>query len=101
METAEQRRRRTPRRVLRRVGSIAIGTALLMALFGAYKVGSEVSPKVFYVYWTIFFVFLMSAIALAMLDALLTMIKFRKEREKLKRTAIQELAGKKDGPRQG
>ncbi len=101
MEAVEQRRRRTARRVVRRVGSIAIGTALLMALFGAYKVGSEVSTKVFYVYWTIFFVFLMSAIALAMFDALLTMVKFRKERGKLQKTAIQELAGKEDGPRQG
>ena len=101
MEAEEQRRRRTARRVVRRVGSITIGTALLMALFGAYKVGSEVSTKVFYVYWTIFFVFLMSAIALAMFDALLTMVKFRKERGKLQKTARQELAGKEDGPRQG
>lgn len=75
----------TPRRLLRLVGIAAIALSLLMAVFGAYGLGTKVSARVFYIYWTVFFFFLMSAIALAVIDALVTMVKFRREHRDLKR----------------
>lgn len=60
-----------------------------MAIFGAYGLGTGVAPKTFYVYWTVFFFFLMGAIALAILDALVTMVKFRKEQKNLTKMAGQ------------
>ena len=59
IDTADKKRPWTPRRVFRWVGAAAIGIALLMALFGAYGLGSKVSIRVFYIYWSVFFFFLM------------------------------------------
>jgi hypothetical protein len=77
----------TPRRVVRRTGTIAIVVAFFMAIYGAYGFGKDVTPKFLYIYWTVFFLFLMTAIALAMIDALITMAKFKKERNDLKQMA--------------
>ncbi|MFQ5551971.1 MAG: hypothetical protein ACE5FJ_12125 [Gemmatimonadales bacterium] len=101
IDAADKRRGWTPRRVLRWVGTAAIGIAFLMALFGAYRVGSKVSTRVFYVYWTVFFFFLMSAIALAMFDALVTIARFRKEHKELQKTARHTLTGGKGNAQQG
>jgi hypothetical protein len=77
----------TPRRIVRSAGTTAISTAVLMALYGAYGLGVEVSARAFYIYWTVFFVFLMGALALAIMDALITVAKFKQDRESLKKTA--------------
>ncbi len=87
IDTADKKRPWTPRRVFRWVGAAAIGIALLMALFGAYGLGSKVSIRVFYIYWSVFFFFLMCAIALATLDALATVVWFSKEHMELHETA--------------
>ncbi len=85
IDTADKKRRWTPRRVLRWVGAGAIGICLLMAFFGVYGLGPKVSLEVFYAYWSAFFFFLMCAIALATIDALATILRFRKEHNELRR----------------
>jgi len=96
MGDEEKRPRWTPRRVVRWTGTTAITTSALMAIFGAYKVGTNVSPRVFYVYWTIFFFFLMGAIALAMVDGMITIVKFRKDHIELKRITRQAVQNDKN-----
>jgi hypothetical protein len=83
----------TPRRVVRWTGTIAIALASIMAIYGAYGFDVDVAPKVLYIYWSIFFFFLMAAVALAMFDALITMAKFKKAHSDLRqmaRDAVQE-----------
>lgn len=87
MDTEKKKSGWTPRRVVRWMGTIAIAGAFLMAIVGAYGFGTDVTPKFLYIYWTIFFLFLMAAVALAMIDALITIAKFRKEHNDLKRMA--------------
>lgn len=83
MGEADGRSRWTPRRVVRSAGIVAILISALMTLFGAYGPPADFSPKAFWVYWTIFFFFLMGAIGLAMVDAMITIVKFRKEHRDL------------------
>ena len=92
----KKRPRWTPRRVVRSAGTTAISTAALMALYGAYGLGVEVSARAFYIYWTVFFVFLMGALALAIMDALITVAKFKQERESLKEAAGGTLSQPKE-----
>jgi heme A synthase len=84
-------RQLTMRRVFRWVGIINLVVLILMALFGAYGLKTSVSVRTFFVYWSIFFILLMAAIALAMFDALATIAKFKKDHEKL-RAAIRSHA---------
>lgn len=81
------------RRVFRWVGIIMLAIVVLMAVFGAYGLRNTVSMRVFVIYWTVFFILMMTVIVLAMFDALATMAKFKKEHEKLRkaiRTLLQE-----------
>lgn len=87
MGNAENKTGWTPRRVVRWAGTTAIVTALFMAIIGAYGFGADVTPKFLYVYWTVFFLFLMSAVALAMIDAIITIAKFKKEHSDLRQMA--------------
>jgi hypothetical protein len=96
MSDAAGKRRWTPRLVLRWCGMIALVIALLMALFGAYGFDPRVSPKLFFVYWTVFFILLVGAILVAVLDALATIIKFRQEHMKLRKRIRNELHTNED-----
>ena len=87
MDTDKKKAGWTPRRVVRWAGTISIAVAFFMAIFGAYGFGKDVTPRFLYIYWTIFFLFLMIAVALAMIDALITMAKFRKEHSDLRQMA--------------
>jgi amino acid transporter len=73
------------RRVLRTAGTITLVISLFMALFGAYGIDYTASAKLFFIYWTIFFVMLMSAVGIAVVDILMTIFKFRKEHADLRR----------------
>jgi hypothetical protein len=84
MGEAGKKPRWTPRRVVRWTGAVAITTALLLALFGAYGPPRDYSVDAFWAYWTIFIFFLMGAIGLAMIDAMITIMKFRKEHADLR-----------------
>ena len=75
----------TVRRVLRTVGAITIVISLVMALYGAYGIDYTASARLFLIYWTIFVVMLMSAVSIAILDILMTIVKFRKEHADLRR----------------
>ena len=83
----------TPRRVFRWIGIVVLMIALFMALIGAYVLKSTISVRFFFVYWTIFFLLLLSAIVLAMFDALATIVKFRKEHTELRKAIRNELHG--------
>ncbi len=83
------------RRIIRWVGIIMLVIIALMAAFGAYGLRTTASMRVFVIYWTVFFILMMTVIVLAMFDALMTMAKFKKEHEKLRkaiRTLLQEAA---------
>lgn len=75
----------TVRRVVRTIGAITILISLFMALYGAYGIDYTASARVFFIYWTIFVVMLMSAVGIAVLDILMTIVKFRKEHAELRR----------------
>ena len=79
------------RRVFRWVGIINLIIVIIMAIYGAYGLKTTVSVKIFFVYWSVFFLLLMSAIVLAMLDALTTMAQFRKEHERLRESIRSHL----------
>jgi uncharacterized membrane protein len=70
---------------LRLFGVVALAIVVVMALCGVYLVNFTDSPGKFVVYWTVFFCLLFGVILLAVLDTLLTMWRFRKERERLSR----------------
>jgi hypothetical protein len=77
-------RRWTMRRIFRWIGIIDLIIVVVMAAYGAYGLKTDVSPKTFFLYWSVFFILLMAAIVLAMFDALATMARFKKEHEKLR-----------------
>jgi amino acid transporter len=79
------------RRVLRWVGIGNLAVVVVMALFGAYGIRTTVSPKVFLIYWSVFFILLMGALVLAMFDALTTMVSFKKEHERLREAVTKQL----------
>jgi len=74
----------TVRRALRTLGTITLVISLFMALFGAYGIDYTAFARVFFIYWTMFFVMLMSAVGIAVLDVLMTIVKFRKEHAELR-----------------
>ena len=92
MGEAREKSRWTPRRVVRWTGAVAIVTALFLAVFGAYGLPRDLAPDALWVYWTIFFLFLMGAIGLAMIDAMITIVKFRKEQVDLREIARKAMA---------
>jgi hypothetical protein len=83
----------TPRRIVRWIGAVALAVALLMALYGARAVDSRVSPRFFFIYWTVFFVVLMTPVALATLDALATLLRFTTEHKKLLKSFSRQVRG--------
>ena len=87
MGEAKKRPRWTPRRVARWTGAVAIVAALFMAVFGVYGLPNDISPKALWLYWTFFFFFLMCALGLATIDAMITIVTFRKEHADLRRMA--------------
>lgn len=96
MGEAGERSRWTPRRVVRSAGVVAILISALMTLFGTYGPPADFSPKAFWVYWTIFFLFLLGALGLAMVDAMITIVKFRKEHKDLREMAGDTMRGGRD-----
>ena len=83
----------TLRRVFRWVGITNLAIVVIMALYGVYGLKTTISARMFFVYWSVFFLLLMGAIVLAMFDALATMAKFKKEHENLRdsiRSHLQE-----------
>jgi hypothetical protein len=75
----------TLRFVLRSAGIAALAIVIPMALLGAYVFDLADSARSFFIYWTIFFILLLSAIAIAVVDTLLTIVRFRKEHMKLRK----------------
>ncbi len=64
-----------------------------------YGLDTRSSLRLFFVYWTVFFALLLGAIALAVLDALVTMVKFRKEHMELRKTTRHSPhGGKRNDP---
>jgi polyferredoxin len=96
--TGEGRQKKpwTLRRAFRWAGIIMLAATVLMALFGAYGLKTTVPVKMFFFYWTIFFVLLWCTIALATFDALLTIVRFRKEHKKLRESIGRQLRGESD-----
>jgi hypothetical protein len=86
----------TPRGILRTTGIAALVIVILMALIGGHALDFTGSPRSFFIYWTVFFILLLSAIALAVLDAIATIVRFRKEHTKLRNTFRRELREGKD-----
>ena len=75
----------TVRRVLRAAGTSTLVISFFMALFGAYGINYTASARLFFIYWTIFVVMLMSALSIAILDILMTIARFRKGHADLRR----------------
>ena len=80
------KRRWTPRLILRWIGALTLVISLLMALYGAYGFDTSTSAGALFFYWTVFFVCMMSTIIIAILDALMTIIGFRKAHTDLRRS---------------
>ncbi|GAB4353517.1 MAG: hypothetical protein Kow0099_37770 [Candidatus Abyssubacteria bacterium] len=78
-------RRWTMRFTLRVFGVVTLAVVVVMALCGAYVIDFDDAQGEFVTYWTVFFFLLLGVIVLAMLDAALTMVRFRKEHERLRR----------------
>jgi hypothetical protein len=81
----------TMRLVLRSTGIVTLAAAALMAILGVYVFDFGASAKAFFIYWTIFFVLLLSAVTLAVVDTATTFIKFRKEHMKLHNSFRRQL----------
>ena len=94
-DDGDRKRGWTPRRVFRWVGVVALAIALFMAVLGAYGLDTRSSLRLFFVYWTVFFALLLGAIALAVFDALVTMVKFRKEHMELRKATRHSPHGDK------
>ena len=86
----------TPRGILRTAGTAALVIVIFMALMGGHVLDFTGSPRTFLIYWTVFFVLLLSVIALAILDATATIVRFRKEHTKLRNMFRRELRKGKD-----
>jgi len=67
-----------------------------MALMGIYALDFGESPRSFFIFWTVFFILLLSVLALAVFDAFSTMFNFLKERERLRKDFRRELQESKD-----
>ena len=91
------KRRWTPRLVLRWIGAITLTISLFMALYGAYGFDTATSAGVLFVYWTVFFFCMMSTLIIAVLDVLMTIVKFRKAHTELRRSFSDGVRGKSDG----
>lgn len=76
--------------MMRSAGVAALVAVVSMALLGAYVFDFTDSARSFFIYWTVFFVLLMSAIVLAVFDAAATIVKFRKERTMLRKAFRHE-----------
>ena len=81
----------THRRVLRTVGIVTLVIVIIMALVGAYAFDFTASPRSFFIYWSIFFTLLLGVIGVAVIDAIATIIRFRKEHMKLRNMFRREL----------
>jgi hypothetical protein len=90
----------TARRLMRLIGAAILAVVFIMALLGVFVFDVNSSPNRFFIYWTIFFLLLLSAVVIAMLDALATIGKFWGEHEKLRSDFHQELE-KQSNPEQG
>lgn len=77
------RRQWTARRALRLVGVSTLAIVVLMMLLGVYVLDLSASPRVFFIYWGVFFILLLCVIVLAVFDALATVGKYRLERTRL------------------
>jgi len=86
----------TSRAILRTAGATALAIAILMALLGGHVLDFTESPRSFLIYWGVFFILLLSVIVLAMLDAIATIVRFRKEHTKLRDAFRHGLHGGKD-----
>ncbi len=84
----------TARFVLRSAGAAALVIVVSMALLGAYVFDFTDSARSFFIYWTAFFVLLMGVILLAMFDAAATIVRFRKERTKLRKAFRHEFGSR-------
>lgn len=79
----------TPRLVMRLAGAVVLAAVLLMAVLGVFVFELKMSANAFFIFWSVFFLLLLIAIAIAMLDALATIGKFKIEHDKL-RSAFQK-----------
>jgi hypothetical protein len=83
----------TTRFVVRLVGLALLAVVVIMALLGAYVLDFSASARSFFIYWSVFFVLLMSVIAVALFDTVATIVRFRKEHAKLRSAFRRELRG--------
>lgn len=83
--------------MLRLAGVAALAIVVPMALLGAYVFDFTGSARSFFIYWTAFFVLLMSAVVLAVFDAAATIVRFRKERTKLRKAFRHEFGSRSGG----
>jgi cobalamin biosynthesis protein CobD/CbiB len=81
----------TARRAMRMIGAGAIIIILIMAFLGVFVLDLTTSALAFFIYWSAFFLLLLLAIGIAMLDAVATIGKFKNEHAKLRSFFQQEL----------
>jgi len=100
MDDRRGHNRWTARFAMRVAGAFFLAAVVVMALLGVSVVDVNRSARVFFIYWTIFFFFLLCAIAIAMLDAIVTIGKFRTEHAKLRTVFRRELDKQHDAGQQ-
>lgn len=71
---------------MRLIGAGILAVVVIMAILGAFVLDLMKSFTAFFIFWTVFFLLLLAAIVIAMLDALATIGKFRQEHAKLRST---------------
>jgi hypothetical protein len=74
----------TARRAMRAAGASILALVVLMAVLGVFVLDLTTSVNAFFIFWSVFFLLLLLAIIIAMLDALATVGKFRGEHARLR-----------------
>jgi small-conductance mechanosensitive channel len=81
---------------MRLIGTGILAVVIVMAFLGAFVLDLTKSFTAFFIFWTVFFLLMLTAIAIAMLDALATIGKFRREHAKLRSTFHRKLSENDD-----
>ena len=81
----------TARYAMRVIGAGVLAVVVLMFVLGVFVLDLTQSVNTFFIFWSVFFLLLLAAIIIAMLDTIATIGKFRKEHAKLRSFFHHEL----------
>ncbi len=101
IDDKRQMGRWTARAALRLIGAAILVIAGLMALLGAFVLDLTTWPALFLIYWAVFVLLLLMVVMIAMLDAVATIGKFKREHAKLRDLFEQELDKENNNGQQG